>query len=398
MIVTCSNCETKYNLPENKIAPGGSKVKCSKCGHLFKVDPPTIVEEEVEALLEEEAPAPADDAGDEFDKEFDEAMAEEAGTAEEPPQEDPELDTEEPEEPSADGGVDAPPADDFGDLFDDQEEEEGEGVLEGDEEQLFEEGSDPGEETDDSGDGPEEDEDMGGLFDDEESDDDEDDIFEDDDDEDEEEDEEDDDLFDDTLDLDEKPRKRGLGLIVVLLVVLLAGAGIYFQVWSLFGLDLSGTFNNIPYVGSIFSDSDMPDAAPGESPEQKVNKIELKNVRQFYAKNEKAGILFVIQGTAVNNFSTPRERIKVQAELFDAASKVVASKAQLCGNVLSMFQLQVQSRQEIEDGLASEVGILSNNTFLRSGASTPFMFVFFDQPVNDIKEFVVKVVAAKTPE
>jgi hypothetical protein len=58
----------------------------------------------------------------------------------------------------------------------------------------------------------------------------------------------------------------------------------------------------------------------------------------------------------------------------------------------------VQSRKEIEDGLKSEVGILSNNTFLRPGASTPFMFVFFEQPVNDIKEFGVKVVDAKTPK
>ncbi|KAB1439095.1 DUF3426 domain-containing protein [Pseudodesulfovibrio senegalensis] len=422
MIVTCSNCQTKYNLPEDKIAPGGSKVKCSRCGHMFKVNPPSAqVEEEVEALLEQEAPVEKPESDSEFDAAFDQAKAEQETEAASP-----ELDTEEPfaggEEESS--GVDAPPEDDFSDLFDDQDgeaaepaSEPDETLFEGGEEELF--GDEPPKDSrsEDSADGLDEvddlfgddepeaqepagdDADMGGLFDEEaeaESEAGDEDLFADDDEDGDE--EEDESLFEQSLDLDEKPKRSLTGIIILLAFVLLIGGGVYFKAWTLVGIDLGSYFQNVPYVGSWFADEAGQDVEPGESPEQRVNKIELKNVRQFYAKNEKAGVLFVIQGTAVNNFATPKERIEVQAQLFDAQSKVVASQQMLCGNVLSMFQLQVQSRKEIEDGLKSEVGILSNNTFLRPGASTPFMFVFFEQPVNDIKEFGVKVVDAKTPK
>lgn len=411
MIVTCSNCQTKYNLPEDKIAPGGSKVKCSRCGHMFKVTPPSAqVEEEVEALLEQDAPVEKPESDSEFDAAFDQAKAEQE------PEASPKLDTEEPfaaqEEESS--GVDAPPEDDFSDLFDDQDGEESESapapeseetLFEGGEEELFGDAPPKDARSEESADGLDE---VDDLFGDdepesEESADDEseagdDDIFADDDGDEDEDDDEEDSLFEQSLDLDEKPKRSMTGIIILLAFLLLIGGAVYFKAWTLVGIDLGSSFRNVPYVGSWFADSEEQTVEPGESPEQRVNKIELKNVRQFYAKNEKAGVLFVIQGTAVNNFATPKERIEVQAQLFDAQSKVVASQQMLCGNVLSMFQLQVQSRQEIEDGLKSEVGILSNNTFLRPGASTPFMFVFFEQPVNDIKEFGVKVVDAKTPK
>lgn len=404
MIVTCSNCQTKYNLPEDKIAPGGSKVKCSRCSHLFKVVPPSAaVEEDVEALLEQEAPVEKAASESDFDAAFDEAKAEQKEAAKAPAEEtEPAFDSE----PSS--GVDAPPEDDFSDLFDDQDGDElpadgdpEETLFEGGEEELFEQeptetvaaageqdaSDDAGMDTLFADDEPE----VGGVDETE-------DLFADSDDDDHEADDETGVLFEESLDLDAKPKRSKLGLVLLLVLLLLLGGAVYFKVWNMLGIDIGSSLQGVPYVGTWFSDSTAPEAEPGESPEQRVNKIELRNVRQFYAKNEKAGVLFIIQGTAINNFDSPKERIEVQAQLFDAQSTVVASEKLLCGNVLSMFQLQVQSRKEIEDGLKSEVGILSNNTFLRPGASTPFMFVFFEQPVNDIKEFGVKVVDAQTPK
>ncbi len=37
MIVTCENCSTKFNLDEGLIKKSGSKVRCSKCQHIFTV-------------------------------------------------------------------------------------------------------------------------------------------------------------------------------------------------------------------------------------------------------------------------------------------------------------------------------------------------------------------------
>lgn len=39
MIVQCPECQTKYNLPDSKISPSGTKVRCSRCSHTFTTFP-----------------------------------------------------------------------------------------------------------------------------------------------------------------------------------------------------------------------------------------------------------------------------------------------------------------------------------------------------------------------
>lgn len=142
-----------------------------------------------------------------------------------------------------------------------------------------------------------------------------------------------------------------------------------------------------------------PGAAPGaQKPEEtaKVKDIMLQNVRQYYVSNEKAGQLFVIEGKAVNNFKAPKEMIKLEASLFDDKGATLASQAELAGNTVSLFQLQVMTRDELKNALASQVGVLTNNTNIAPGGEAPFMLVFFDPP-EAVKEFGVKVVDAKDP-
>lgn len=146
-------------------------------------------------------------------------------------------------------------------------------------------------------------------------------------------------------------------------------------------------------------EGEKPASEPAkEKPDEsaKVKDIVLQNVRQYYVTNEKAGQLFVIEGKAVNNFKSQKEMIKLEAALFDEKGGVLASKDMLAGNTVSLFQLQVMTRQELESALTSQVGVLTNNTNLAPGAETPFMIVFFDPP-EAVKEFGVKVVDAKDP-
>jgi len=425
MIVTCPNCQTRYNLPDDKVPAGGAKVKCSKCAHVFKADPPPATpEEEVETLLEEETPAPESGADEEFNETFDEVAAggdtPAAETSDDPvPEEEPDADeaageedlfgdaddedvedempdvddlfndadeAPEPEEgPSPSAGADESTAEDVESLFGDDEEDlfadAGDDDTDGDEDDLFADDDDADEESDD--------------------------LFADDDDDGDEDDEEYEEDEDNGFGLDDheedKPRKKGgksLGCLIIVLVLALGiGAAAYFKVWTMFGLDLGTYFQNVPYIGKMFMEETggSDEAAPGESPADRVRKIELKNVKQYYVANEKTGNLFVVEGKAVNKFATPKEQIKVEVVLYDGTGNVLTSKAFLCGNVLSQFQLQVQMQKEIEDGLSSEVGILSNNTFIRPGASTPFMAVFFEPPAG-VKEFLVKVVDVGDPE
>lgn len=56
MIITCPSCSTRYSLPQDKIKPGGQKVRCAKCGTVWQQ-----AQEEVEPLApppEEQVPAP----------------------------------------------------------------------------------------------------------------------------------------------------------------------------------------------------------------------------------------------------------------------------------------------------------------------------------------------------
>ena len=42
MIVACEKCNTQFNLDENLLKEGGSKVRCSSCKHIFIVYPPQM--------------------------------------------------------------------------------------------------------------------------------------------------------------------------------------------------------------------------------------------------------------------------------------------------------------------------------------------------------------------
>ncbi|WP_272698980.1 DUF3426 domain-containing protein [Desulfovibrio sp. Fe33] len=429
MIVTCPNCETSYNLPDEKVPAGGAKVKCSKCAHVFKVElPPATPEEEVEALLEDDERGVDSAAGEDFDRTFDDVAAsaaetgETAGTAdedestasdaadrvvEEMPDTDDLFADETPSDEDGETPADETPADEEDDLFaalgsgkDDESDDlfaEDEGGEEAESDDLFVEESGRGKDlfTDEG------DEDDGDLF------------------EDADEAEIDDSraLFPSedgdgdgaasgglgkSLELDEEPQpgsRKSLGCLVVLLILaVVVGAAIYFRVWTYAGVNLGAMLKDVPFVGQIFAeDNGGESVAPGESPAERVRKIELKNVKQYYVANEKVGNLFVVEGKAVNKFSKPKERVEVEVVLYDAGNNVLTSQSLLCGNVLSQFQLQVQTEKEIKDGLASDVGILSNNTFIRPGASTPFMAVFFTPP-EGVKEFLVKVVDVSDPK
>ena len=53
MIVQCPECNTRYNLDDERIGPQGSKVRCTRCKHVFRVANPgaSSVEETVDQLF-----------------------------------------------------------------------------------------------------------------------------------------------------------------------------------------------------------------------------------------------------------------------------------------------------------------------------------------------------------
>jgi len=44
LIIQCEKCTTTYHLDQQLIEPFGSKVRCSRCGHIFRIEPPSFPE------------------------------------------------------------------------------------------------------------------------------------------------------------------------------------------------------------------------------------------------------------------------------------------------------------------------------------------------------------------
>ncbi len=118
-------------------------------------------------------------------------------------------------------------------------------------------------------------------------------------------------------------------------------------------------------------------------------------VHQFL-DNDKIGRILVIQGLVVNNYGVPKELIRVEAQLLDELGQVLESKTQLIGNTVSHYQLQLLSQEELENAVNLEVGILRNNTNIAPGDEVPFVFIFYN-PSDQVQEYVLRVVEAKDP-
>ncbi|MYL82206.1 DUF3426 domain-containing protein [Desulfovibrio aerotolerans] len=341
MIVQCPNCQAKFKLPDGKVGPAGAKLRCGKCRNVFHVEPP--------------APPEADGLAD-FDFPDDLAPT--------------------PSRAGAAGGGAIMPDD---------------GVPAG----LFHSESYDGTATSKKKRDPEPDveDDFPGApvkpgF-----------------------------SLDDVADLSlsggrpsKERRKRLLiiGGVLVFLVVVTLAAVHFLDLWPgrKAAKDAAQTApaETATPAGEAAKPADKAaapatPAAPGaQKPEEaaKVKDIMLQNVRQYYVSNEKAGQLFVIEGKAVNNFKAPKEMIKLEASLFDEKGGTLAAKEELAGNTVSLFQLQVMTRDELKNALASQVGVLTNNTNIAPAGEVPFMMVFFDPP-EAVKEFGVKVIDVKDP-
>ena len=69
MIITCPNCETRFNVDPGRLLPNGRTVRCAKCGHLWSERPPDDMPRRVDAAVAPMAGHPSngartgDDAG-----------------------------------------------------------------------------------------------------------------------------------------------------------------------------------------------------------------------------------------------------------------------------------------------------------------------------------------------
>lgn len=196
-----------------------------------------------------------------------------------------------------------------------------------------------------------------------------------------------------SFDLDDssskKKEKTGKGKMIAIALTVVA---------LLIGFGIGGVYFLAPGLlsdgGNASSNASVGGEMDSAAMEEMVKHISLESIRQYYVANEKAGKIFVIEGRAVNGSDAPKELVEVEASLFDDNNQELDSHRLLCGNTLSLFQLQVLEQSEIEKALKDEAGIGANNVNLQPSQEVPFMIVFFE-PSEAVAEFVVKVVSVR---
>lgn len=201
-----------------------------------------------------------------------------------------------------------------------------------------------------------------------------------------------------SLDMPEEKPSRFKGMFSMLLLSALVGGGIW--AWQNTNY-LDGLKTMVAPLTSVAekaaSKVDSPVSAPAASMvDPAIEKLELLDVAQYHVKNSKIGGLVVIEGKVRNNFTSPRELISLEAELYNAEGKVLASRRQIAGISLSSFQLEVLDKTELENTLNRKLDIITSNINVMPGAEVPFTVVFSDIPAG-ASDYKVRIAGASEP-
>ncbi len=354
MRVTCSRCQTRYEVPDEKLSRGAVRIRCSRCGHLFvakrrsaAAPEPPEAPEPAEAPPPEtpvETPAPEAQFND-FDFE----------APSEPPRAEPEPEIPELDEMPALGELDLA---DFEGLPDEAEPAPKTGP-EPDEEPLEavrEEDLVPP-----TGAGVQ----VQGIAEDMPR-----------------------------LDLQRGPRRsetaarsplvpkdrRRSPLFWVVLVAALGTAA--FTGYNLYRHPEAFTFLSPQKIRDLWRRH------------QVETRLAVENLEGFYRDLPGGRRVFVIRGEVLNRSGIPQSLIRVKGNLFDARGRTVASREVFCGNVLGDRDLATLPAEAIDARLQNEVGNALQNMDIAPGGRVPFMVVFLPAP-EGVTTYNVEVTEAR---
>lgn len=160
----------------------------------------------------------------------------------------------------------------------------------------------------------------------------------------------------------------------ILLIVALAGSGVYFfggpQAFSKVGL------------GFLVEWYGQKGVEEGD--------ITLSNVKAEYLVNREAGELFVVRGEALNNYKKPRASIQIKVALLGSNGASLKAKTAFCGNPLSNEQLAGMPLAKIEEVMGNQFGDSLANLGVKPGKAIPFVVVLSGIP-RETSDYSVQV-------
>ncbi len=138
---------------------------------------------------------------------------------------------------------------------------------------------------------------------------------------------------------------------------------------------------NIPFVSDLLK-PEVQDAGN--------LKIYTSDIKNKFIENSKVGKLLVITGKAKNGYSDARSYISITGKLYTKGKILSKTKTVYCGTILSELELQNMDLDAINNRLLNRFGDNKSNIKVKAGAIIPFMVVFADLPENP-DEFTIEV-------
>ncbi|MBN1573416.1 MAG: zinc-ribbon domain-containing protein [Deltaproteobacteria bacterium] len=173
-------------------------------------------------------------------------------------------------------------------------------------------------------------------------------------------------------------RSRRSPLMVALLIVLIITLGAYFVFKAMGGgkLDLES-------LTKMFAGTKNP--LDGLM-------IDETKLSHYYTENNQAGKILVVEGMVLNASEIPKGQIRVMLKLYDEGGKVIKSSQSYCGNILNLSELMNLPKDRITKDLNKKV----NPANARVGPKTSinFILVIFDMP-DTSSYFDVEIVGAE---
>ena len=349
MVIQCESCRTEFNLDESLLKKEGTKVRCSRCRHVFTAYPssPALPGETVESLDVSEDVAPV--ASEKTDEILFEA----------------EKGLEEEEEKSAGAELDSDLDVIYQDVFSEADRSTSDVEIKRDDEidDLFKEAS-RGEEKPADHPAPifpamdMTEEDQAVVKEEKEA----------------------EDEPEHVPAPKKKSSKRSMAVLIPLFFIVLAVAAAYY-VWK---ADLIP-----PSVLSLLSSS----SETTEPADAGARLLQFGSVSGVFVDTEKSGPLFVIRGMVTNKYPQNRRYIMIKGSILDNKGVVVLSKTSYAGNTFSEEELKTLPLDEIIKAADNRDGMAKQNLNVTSGATIPFMVVFAELP-DDLSEFTVEAVSS----
>ena len=174
-----------------------------------------------------------------------------------------------------------------------------------------------------------------------------------------------------------KKKRSGKGLLFLLILVLLGGAGYLFYAVSYMGIQ-------IPYVSDYLNPKPKDPAG--------VLNLATLDINSKFIENEKSGRLFVVTGKVRNGKDTARRLIRLQGKLFTKGKVLAKTEFTYGGVSLRDQEISKQTIADIKKKINSPSGPAAAVKVL-PGQTVPFMIVFSDLP-EGLDEFAIEVISS----